>query len=754
MVISSLARLAGELAHMVWRAAVVFHIVLGLLELVRTGCSHSNLPSPCSFKHLGSFSASLPVITACYLLSGNPVRSLATQWQLLRRRNEILLSALGYALAAVPVISDMLKNPGNGLELDGNGVIADSMNNDAMPGTWTWRKDKGFQLDEKLEKPSGMTVAVEVFSSSSESSLSDHDDSGFESNTQDSPIKVQKSPNLHCGEYATQIDSSAHPESITLEALDMALFGEHMARTYGAPGAVLFQRVDAFLKPSGKVVHYVELLLEWVPPSLAHNPFVIFTGRPVEHEEVGGTRLVGTRVHAFRARKCDPATSSRAELLLNRLGLGTRWTCNCNWDTPLGRSFDGHRYLHHTLKQVAIERWENEVRSHWLASGKTQKEMDSWAEDLPNFSWASEADSDDSDLSNWSDSDKDCGEASFFDDYSEPDEGVWQEPVDTSRFDSLSRPEGTDAPDCSPYSGSDVDDGPNQTESPSQARCPQAMVGQDESEQEDIVLYPRGGDIQQGPVNEELGIYGNPATPLAVYPAAATGALPDTLADVRPVYAPTPVYEAGATPRANASQALVRVRTNAGGHVDIRILRAYDSEAYDSPSEPVRLKANNTTTPQTVFVQLMITVPSADPKQHLFRGAYGVGRLLLTYQLVLEHDSVDQRLLRATVDVSGAHVPGPMPTPIRGAPPPQGDPAPTQPREGEGRKKTRRAGRKITARRRRMREEVVQGAAELVDRLMGETAAAAEAAGMVVKEVAFFLNRTPQEIPGGGRIES
>ncbi|KAI0366740.1 hypothetical protein BV20DRAFT_1055397 [Pilatotrama ljubarskyi] len=263
---------------------------------------------------------------------------------------------------------------------------------------------------ERLWQPPSQPI--DVSGSASEESFvhSEHIDNGFESTTHDTPPKHSNVSARHtqtrvpcCGSPAdppTVITSSAHLDTLTLCASDQALLGKHLARAHGMfacrvypltrlsrdpytdePAQVLIQRVDAFLKVAGRPVHHVEILLEWVSSSMVDEMFLVFSRRSASKtekddlsEDATGVCLVGTRMNAFRARICNRLITTRAEFLRNKRGMGT---CTWNWDTPLRRAFDGQEYSTYAREETVVERWDEDVRVHWVGAGRT-KEVDAW----------------------------------------------------------------------------------------------------------------------------------------------------------------------------------------------------------------------------------------------------------------------------------------------------------------------------------------------------------------------------------------
>ncbi|OJT07877.1 hypothetical protein TRAPUB_1227 [Trametes pubescens] len=720
-------------------------------------------------------------------------------------------------------------------------------------------------------------ITMNSLASASEESLviSDCDDSGVESATNDAlPGPSERRPAAsspcpaHCSSICASVDSSTHLDTLTLHSADIALLGKHLARTHGIfawrvypltcpprgpaldePGGGLYQRIDAFLKPSGRAVHYVELLVEWVSSARSDNSFLVFAPRFRHNPGAPGgmqeePRLIGTRVHAFRARKCDPGTSSNAEFLLNKLGLGSRWACSWNWDTKLGATFDGPGYSRSALKRALVERWDNDARTYWLRAGKTEDGADAWAQEILEFEWAGGWDEDDSDLDGegeWSDESEgsdvsescsegcsECDEEDESED-DEREERVFVHPeVVLSEGPSSTEP----VPLPEPVRLAEWDAGVSSATSPPAhpfegsrpARKDPAVPtivhvpppapkifrvvieeASDDEEDDDTVVYPRAPpSIPEREDEEEVILYEVPRAPLAVYPpnCLRPSTSSDPLPHLRTIHAPIPTRAATlapppplAVPMMPTSPESTAVMTSTTKTVTTStappkppLLAFYDCAPTALPSW----------TPGLAFLEPRRFVPRVLSTRTTQLSGIGHARIPVSYTVALERKEGTENGVRAVISVHSRNPPSlPAPPPARAvtscrcrptgkpalkptatrphvlssplarllnpAPQPQNTPnatalcvhtaIPEEPEpepeqehaagtgeKGKKKKKARRGGKKLTARRHRVREENGQRLQLLTLQLRLEADVAAREEGMVLAEVALSVD--------------
>ncbi|KAI9061444.1 hypothetical protein FKP32DRAFT_1759646, partial [Trametes sanguinea] len=452
----------------------------------------------------------------------------------------------------------------------------------------------------------------------------------------------------------------------------MALLGNYLARTRGmfawrvyplsnlssdpsrSADTHIVQRIDAFFKPVGRAVHHVELVLEWTPSAAADFSFLVFsdgftsTNDTATCAERRSLRIVGARVHAFRVRVCDGCLKSRAELLLDELGLGSLWTCSWNWNTPLGKPFDDAVCSKHERDAVVVGRWDIPVRGYWEAAGCTAEEIATWTSEVAGYGWMSDDDSEDR-SSEWTDESRSCsssseGSVAGSDDKLESGDDDCKDDVTDEIEQSSTTPR------------------PCHT-TPSSQTCDEDVSG----EPEEVVLYPRSQSVPPTD-EEELILYHIPQTPLAVYPPNVHPSTHhDPIACLRPIYAPIPTYT------------------------------------------PQSLHAER----EIIFHSRGVTVAPT--------GSAG-GFIQLTYRLLLEHQQGTPNAARCLIEVTSTLAScAPCETCTHPPPPPTPSDATHNPaqvhatreeedveEEQQPRKRTRRAGRKLTARRQRQRVDTGQ----------------------------------------------
>ncbi|KAL7277576.1 hypothetical protein ACG7TL_008501 [Trametes sanguinea] len=499
----------------------------------------------------------------------------------------------------------------------------------------------------------------------------------------------------------------------------------------GSAETNIMQRIDAFFKPVGRSVHYVELVLEWTPSAAADFGFLVLSDAFTSvryssvHAKQRNPHIVGVRVHAFRGRVCDERFQTRAETLLNKLGLGSSWTCTWNWDTPLGRAFDSASSPKHGCDAVVVERWHAGVRAHWAATGRTQEDIAKWESEIEEYGWTSDDDSDSS-SSGWTDESRSCYSSS-----------------ESSGEDS----DGTLEPGNGDRHGDSKEDSPGQpvTEhAPSQREQPITSCDEDVfGEPEEVVLYPRSQSAP--PVDEEeLILYHIPHTPLAVYPPIfCPSTHHDPLAHLRPIYAPIPTYAPRVIPDHgvdSADQDPFSFKPPCEGE-------AYPS--YSPPTSPIPQSPHS-----AVIAGRQVILQSRGVTVAPTGSAGACGFIQLTYRLLLEYQQGSTNQARCLIEVTStlssctpcepcSHTP--VGTLVSSdatahlaqvhAHAPQEDDSEVQPR-----KKTRRAGRKLTARRQRQRVDTGQKANALAAELKAEAAAAAREAGVRLVDVAVYVN--------------
>ncbi|KAI0629722.1 hypothetical protein C8Q77DRAFT_1161287 [Trametes polyzona] len=182
-----------------------------------------------------------------------------------------------------------------------------------------------------------------------------------------------------------QLSSSAHLDPLNLHPYDLRRLGLYLAHKCGmfswrvgpfcdlssdlklkasrsGGNARAYQRIDAYCKPAGRAVRYVELVLE------CHR---------------AGTHIVGCRVHAFRALICDSSQCTDKQFPPSKIGLGSSWTSTWNWDESTSEAFCDMRQS----READVQRWDDEARLHWALSGFAQDETDVWAKEIENFGW-------------------------------------------------------------------------------------------------------------------------------------------------------------------------------------------------------------------------------------------------------------------------------------------------------------------------------------------------------------------------------
>ncbi|KAI8978236.1 hypothetical protein BD414DRAFT_553836 [Trametes punicea] len=743
---------------MFWRIFLVLHLVLGTVELIRAECASRDDHTNCSLFRHGPSLASLTLVGLCINLTLTPARHALAE--LFVNLKEGVPEALQSTKAFVFAIYDFWRMPGSWLDVDELLVSSTHLYpRGHVPGAWRRRYRSATSFFDLRQGCCTTKVKSEDLHSDGENILRDSD-SGIESITDDTrsrPFKSRLSP--HPSVLDSMVTEAIDADTLTLRAADIALLGDYLARTRGmfawrvfpltalprepysaVPERILIQRIDAFLRPVNQAVHYVELLLEWVSSSRADFGFLVFSPRslPTANDGLGtgkrkAIRFIGARVSAFRARKCDPLMASRAEFLLNKLGLGSQWTCSWKWDTVLAKTFDGPRYLQYALKQAVVERWSEEVRSHWLDAGRSPEEVDAWTEEVVDFGWASELDSDEEDSSWWTDDATDCSLCS--NDYSETDE-EWDQLSDSGTVDhqvefSENQVSMEDTEQLAERSSSVIPSAAHRATSTLSTSHAEPDVF---SEPDEVVLYPRN----LSPVEDEyedLILYRIPRAPLTVYAHEPDAAgLHVSFVQHRPVYSPVGGY-AARPPPANRPQVHGCSNSSASVRSDIEALYA----AYSPPSTPTPASAQLATKERQVI---------------LYRKAHAIapisraaGLIRLSYTLLLEHPPNAKNSTRCLISVTSKllqgdeNVPKALPRKTREAEASPDACALTMDDEAtKPRKKTRRAGRKLTARRQRVRAETVQKATQLAAELKMEADAVAQDAGLVLTDIAVYVN--------------
>ncbi|KAJ8490154.1 hypothetical protein ONZ51_g2467 [Trametes cubensis] len=568
---------------------------------------------------------------------------------------------------------------------------------------------------------------------------------------------------------AGAIDSSEHQDVLTLLAEDMDLLGRHLARTYGMfawrvhplirfptkeayPGGVemgLFQRIDAFTKPVGRVVHYVEVLVEWVPSSCSDFRFFArhaATAASQSRERASGDvhgelRIVGVRVHAFRARRCDPHATGRAEFFLNMLGLGSQWACSWGWDMPLGAMFDGPECARRALDHAIIERWNGDVREYWVNAGRTLEEVEGWAREVEGFGWADVWDSD-------SDGSFDEEEDEWSDDWTDEGDVECNSGVDLNfEFEFCEERYDEDEDEEQIFlvfsSVNVVVDAAQQFEPcPQSPLKPTTQCSQDAplgsqpggevmdeaaDEPEDVVLYPRSSGSRARELenedsdDDELILYQVPHTEFAVYPPTLrTTPLEDPLTELQPVFAPIPAHAAG-VPLANgpvpSALPMLPLGNGTGGNqrplLESPSVSSDDEDNEDDDDQ--RLVLYNRTGHQVAFA--------------------GNGLIRMIHTLILENTpgpSNGRVSLRRAAFTSSNR---PLPSPASLAEVCEQLEALAEAEDQAKKKRTRRAGKRVTKRRQREREERVVRTAQLAGELLREAHIVADEVGMVLVDI-------------------
>ncbi|OSC98417.1 hypothetical protein PYCCODRAFT_1427819 [Trametes coccinea BRFM310] len=548
-----------------------------------------------------------------------------------------------------------------------------------------------------------------------------------------------------CDENNTSLDSGTFQDTLTLHAGDIAHLGDYLARkrgmfawrvyplsnlsvdSLGSAETNIMQRIDAFFKPVGRSVHYVELVLEWTPSAGADFSFLVFPDAltsPRTSSACAKQRnphVVGVRVHAFRARVCDQRFKTRAELLLNKLGLGSLWTCSWNWDTQLGKAFDAATGFKHMRDALVVERWHESVRAYWEAAGRTAEDIARWESEVTDYGWTSDDDSDDS-SSGWTDESRGCYSSS-----------------ESSDADSDGRLESGDD-DCKDVRLDDTEPftaklAPSHS-TPLTTACDEDVCG----EPEEVVLYPRSQSAP--PVDEEeLILYHIPHTPLAVYPPIFRPSTHhDPLAHLRPIYAPIPTY---------APRVIPDHGVNSANQDPFAFNPTCEGEAYPSYSPPASPVPYNP--PSAVTAERQVILHSRGVTVAPTGGADSF--IQLTYRLLVEHQQGSTNQARCLIEVTStlascAPCEPCNPTPVANLMSSDATArlaqvhahAPHEDDDGQPRRKTRRAGRKLTARRQRQRVDTGQKANALAAELKAEVAAAAREAGVRLVDVAVYVN--------------
>ncbi|KAI0352057.1 hypothetical protein OH77DRAFT_832524 [Trametes cingulata] len=776
---------------MFWRTVFVFHLVLATLDLLKRECTSPR----CSLTHSRLLLA-LGVSGGLHIsLSCRPLTDL-----LRRSSGGSVRSAVLAVNLVVLVIAGLyeLWEP-RGMQLRRAEQVwewaacraSPPPLAERIPGAWRWR----WSGWDPVESPGHarkepITTLHDITRSSSEesTSLSEHADSGFESATHDTPPK-RPSPRptrLHrCPlDPPIVIDSSTHPDALTLHASDLALLGKYLARAHGMfawrvypltrlshdpytdePAEVLVQRIDAFLKPVGRPVHYVEILLEWVPSAMSENTFLVFARHPAskprngvkEESSRNDVRLVGTRVHAFRARVCNPLTTPPAEHLLNKLGLGSRWTCSWAWDTPLGQAFDGQEYTDYARRETVVERWDGDVEAHWRCAGRTGEEVEGWKREVREFGWADggeeeEGESDwteDEDEESWSEeSETDDEEWGSCTDGSAESDGVdWRTVQDV-----FSAPAVVQVAKDTPATPADSRERLDTTQTKQAVSIPKPFTpyvesdSESDSDVEEVVLYPRNAAPVEDE-SDELILYRVPRTPLAVYAPVHSPSPPTHILGITPptVYAPTPTYAPGLKPAPNSS-------------LSARVLPA--------PSQPA-----NTIQTLTQYAHASAFTPRAFNGRAALHTTWEVvvtrREFCLDYNVMLERAGSGSGVIngvRALIELKGCafslSATGSSKDPAEAAECAMrailssyddADAEGQQEGQGKGKKKTRRGGKKLTARRHRQRAETTARVVELAVHLRGEAERAAQEEGMELVEVALCVDERVLPLPASVR---
>ncbi|KAL1945311.1 hypothetical protein VTO73DRAFT_2162 [Trametes versicolor] len=816
---------------MIVRTLLVFHLVLTTLELMRAQCAES----PCSLLHSRSPFVPLSLTGLCVNLALQPLGDVVAG--LVQLMLGLLRAAAGFIFATVPVLWKVYRASGEEFMIFIGGITGTST---GIPGSWSLDRLRYSTAHRCPRTQLGPDVSLETLASANSVEsvvISDCDDSGFESATSERRSAASSSCPAH-SPICASVDSSTHLDSLTLHSADIALLGKHLARTRGMfawrvysliplsrdpgsdePSGGLYQRIDAFLKPVGGAVHYVELLVEWVSSASSDHSFLVFAPCPCPSgaSTTDGPRLVGTRVHAFRARKCDPSTSTSAEFLLNKLGLGSRWSCDYNWGTQIGATFDGPGYSRPALKQAVVERWDDDVRVHWTTAGKTEEEADVWAKEILEFEWACEWDEDDSDWdseeedeSEGSDVSEECSEGCS--ECDEEDEGEEDEEDIAFVQPQVAQPEGPlstePAPLPRPVLLTELDPGvssetaplahpfepsrpareypvaPTTVHLPSPKTFRVVVEEASDDEQDDTVLYPRAPpSLPADDDEEELILYEVPRTALAVYPPNVGPSAPsDPLAHLRTIYAPIPTRAATLAPPpavplpvSSDSTAVCTTTTNA---VATTLPKPPLHVFYDCA--PTYLPS---WTPGLAFLESRPFLPRVLSTRTTRLAGIGHARIPVSYTVALERKEGTENGVRAVITVHSRNPP-PAPAPaITHAitsstcgcrPKPALKPArpdilssplarllnpappaathtlcvhasiPEEPDEvpeaKTKKKKARRGGKKLTARRHRLREENGQRLELLTLQLRLEADVAAREEGMVLAEVALSVD--------------
>ncbi|EIW54033.1 uncharacterized protein TRAVEDRAFT_23261 [Trametes versicolor FP-101664 SS1] len=700
---------------MILRTLLVFHLVLTTLELMRAQCAES----PCSLLHSRSPFVPLSLTGLCVNLALQPLGDVVAG--LVQLILGLLRAAAGFIFATVPVLWKVYRASGEEFMIFIGGITGTST---GIPGSWSLDRLRYSTAHRCPRTQLGPDVSLETLASANSvdsAVVSDCDDSGFESATFERRSAANSSCPVCTPTYAS-VDSLTHLDSLTLHSADIALLGKHLARTRGMfawrvysliplsrdpgsdePSGGLYQRIDAFLKPVGGAVHYVELLVEWVSSASSDHSFLVFSPHscPSGTSTTDEPRLIGTRVHAFRARKCDPSTSTSAEFLLNKLGLGSRWSCDYNWDTQLGATFDGPGSSRSALKQAVVERWDDDVRAHWVRAGKTEEEADAWAKEILEFEWACEWDEDDSDFdsedeeeSEGSDVSDDCSEGCSGCD--EEDEGEEDEegiafiqpevvlPGGPLSTESVPLPELDQSTELDPGVSSETPPLEHSCEpslparehpvaptavhlpSPRTFRVVVEAVSDDEQDDETVV-YPRAPpSLPADGDEEELILYEVPRTALAVYPPnVGTSAPSDPLAHLRTIYAPVPTRAATLAPPpavplpgSSDSTAVCTTTTNAVATTPPKppLQVFYDCAPTYLPSW----------TPGLSFLEPRPFLPRVLTMRTTRLAGIGHARIPVSYTVALERKEGTENGVRAVITVHSRNPPpavAPAPTP-------------------------------------------------------------------------------------------
>ncbi|KAH9888416.1 hypothetical protein C8Q73DRAFT_668313 [Cubamyces lactineus] len=808
---------------MLWRTVLLIHLVLTTLKLLRAECASRLETLSCAIVYsssplisfgLGSLGIGFALDYARGALGG-----LAWHWQAVGRVGRVVWEALGSSVLIEDV--DCTRSLSAGLEERipgawdvGGGNLRNHVDSDPRAGPLR-SPPKHPTCPNK--RPRASVVDASESDSDWESNPSTlQNGEGLGSANGDTftspPLRTHPSPDCQASqgpyESGSAIDSSKHQDAMNLHAEDTSLLGQYLARSYGMfawrvhpiihlPGQAypdgaetgLFQRIDAFMKPAGRVVHYAELLIEWVPPSCSEVKFFVQHAIPSRvHSQQGtsddmhgtlGLRVIGARIHAFRARKCDPRETGRAEFFLNMLGLGTRWTCSWGWDAPLATTFDGLAYARRALDHAVVERWLEGARECWARAGRTLEEAEEWGREVEEFGWADgwESGSDDSDdpgnsdeedgwTSEWTDEDGfgcssgDGSELEFNEETDDGDED--EEDEDEERIGLV-------------FSGI-VDDAAQQLEPTPHASLQPVAPTQDvglvdrpssaevDHEPEDVVLYPRKADLvayesaDEESDEEELILYEVPHAALAVYPPTLrTTPLADPLTELRPVFAPIPAHVAGARSTHETGPDTLPILPPSGdtGAIERHPPASSPSSSPssssddedsndDSDDDARRLVLHNRTGHRVALV--------------------GNGRLIrMMHTLVLESTPGPGNGVRCVVQVTTRNIHllrmkrakaavlavaaaaarhrYPLPSPgsleeacaqLEALAEAQAE---VQEKEKE-KKRTRRAGKRVTKRRQREREEKVVRSAQLAGELVREAHIVAGDVGMVLVDIA------------------